>query len=233
MRLLSILLLVGALFAGFPAPGGAETDATTVETAAQKLERWEFETLLIEQQLSEEAPGAAEINEMLEVVDAQRGAILELAERTLDGLKPLLRQLEALGDPPEDLATESQAIVNERKWLTGRIAERDAMAKRVGAAEARVAALYTRLNELRHQLFTDRMLHRGPSLLDPAMLGKALTALGHPVEAIKLETLYRLERQNMSASRVLGVLMPLTIALVVGFPTRRIRAARRLRSASP
>ncbi|MHA1529978.1 MAG: hypothetical protein ACTSVG_13240, partial [Alphaproteobacteria bacterium] len=161
MRLLLTLLLLGALFAGFPAPGGAQTADATEETTALKLERWDFEASLIEQQLAEEAPDAAEIAAMLDVLDLQRGAILDLVEKTMTGLKPLIRQLEALGDPPEEPATETQGIANERKWLTGLIAERDAVAKRAGQAEARAAALHVRLNELRHKLFTDRMLHRG------------------------------------------------------------------------
>ena len=125
MRFLSTLLLLGALFAGFPAPGGAQTVDVTAETSALMLERWNSEARLIELRLAEHPPEAAEIDEMLEIISLQRDAVLDLVAIALAGLKPLVRQLEALGDPPEDPAAERQEIANERKRLIELIAALD------------------------------------------------------------------------------------------------------------
>ncbi len=217
MRLCPVLLLLGALLAGFPAPGGAQTAEGATETPALMLERWDAEASLIEQRLEENPPEVAEIHEMRGVLDAQRYAIPGLIATAEAKLKPLRQQLKALGDPPEDPARETPEIADERKRLGELIAERDAGIKRAGQAEARAAALHARLTELRRKLFTERMLERGPSLLEPAMPGKALAALGRTARTIELETTYRLERQQVSASRIVSLLMLLAVVLVAGF----------------
>ncbi len=217
MRLLPILLLLGALLAGFPAPGGAQTAEGTPETPVAALERWDAEAGLIEVRLAENPPETDEIDQLRGVLDAQREAVPDLVEVVLAELKPLRQRLEALGDPPEDPATETPEIADQRKRLIELIAEREARLKRVGRAEARAVVLYTRLIELRRKLFTERMLDRGPSLLELAMAGKAMVALGLTAQLIELETTYLLGQQQYSVSRIFGLLLPIVFVLVVGF----------------
>ena len=81
MRLLPVLLLLGALLAGLPAPGGAQTVEATAETPALTLERWNSEAGRIELRLAENPPDAAEIGEMRRVLDAQLDAIPNLSRR--------------------------------------------------------------------------------------------------------------------------------------------------------
>ena len=223
MRLLPVLLLLGALLAGLPAPGGAQTVDAMAETPALKLERWDSEAGLIELRLAEDPPEAAEIGEMRGVLDAQRDAIPDLMATAEAELKPLRQQLEALGDPPEDPAAETPEIAGVRKRLGDLIAEGDARLKRASQARARATALHAQLTELRRKLFTERLLGRGPSLLDPATPGKAISALGRTLGTIGLETTYRLERQQVSASRIFGLLMPLAVVLVAGFLLLAVR----------
>ncbi len=223
MRLLPVLLLLGALLGGLPAPGGAQPVGATAETPAHMLERWDAEASLIEQRLAENPPEAAEIDKMRDVLNAQRDAVPALIEVALAELKPLRQQLDALGDPPEDPDIETPEIAAERKRLIELIAGRDAGAKRISQAEARAAALHTQLTELRRKLFTEQMLQRGPSLLDPAMSGKAVSAIARTAGLIKLETIFRLDRQQMSASRILGPLMPIVVVLAAGLLLRTAR----------
>ncbi|MFQ5566748.1 MAG: mechanosensitive ion channel family protein, partial [Paracoccaceae bacterium] len=67
------------------------------------------------------------------------------------------------------------------------------------------------------KLFAERLLGRGPSLLDPAMPGRAISALGRTLGTIELETAYRLKQQRVSTSRAFALLMPLALVLVAGF----------------
>ena len=216
MRLLLALLLVGALLAGLPAPGGAQTVDAAAETPALMLERWDSEAGLIERRLAEDPPEAAEIDEMRRVLDAQRDTIAGLSKTAIAELKPLRLQLEALGDPPEAPVIETREIADERQRLIQLVAERDAGLKRASQAEARATALQARLTELRRKLFAEQLLDRGPSLLDPAMPGKAVAALGRTLGTIKLETIYRFNQQQISASRIFGPLMPIVVVLVAG-----------------
>ena len=213
MRLLTFLLLVGALSTGLPTPGGAQIAEGTTESPVVALERWDAEAGAIEQRLAENPPEAAEIDEMRGVLDDQRDAILDLVEMAAAELKPLRQQLEALGDLPEDPATERPEIADERKRLIELIAKRDAGLKRAGQAEARAAALHAQLTELRRKLFTERMLERGPSLLEQGMPGKAISALGRTARTIEIETTYRFARQQITASRIFGPLMPIIVAI--------------------
>jgi small-conductance mechanosensitive channel len=228
MRLLPILILLGALLAGLPAPGGAQTAIGTAETPALMLERWDVEAGRIEQQLAENPPEtskAAEIDEMRGILDAQRNTIPGLIATAEDELKPLRQQLEALGAPPEAPATETPEITDERKRLLDLIAAGEARIKRASQAEARAAALHSHLTELRRKLFTEQMLDRGPSLLDPAVFGQAIEALSRTLGTIWLETTYRFEGETMGAALTIALLPPILLMLIAGF---LLIAARRI-----
>jgi small-conductance mechanosensitive channel len=125
--------------------------------------------------------------------------------------------LEALGEPPEDPATETPEIAGERMRLIDQIAAYEVGLKRANQAAARATALQVQLTQLRRNLFTERLLGRGPGLLDVALSGKAVAALGRTAGTILLETTYRYERQQMSASRIFNLLMPILAVLAAGF----------------
>jgi small-conductance mechanosensitive channel len=216
MRLILIFLLRGALFTGLPTPGGAQTTEGAAETPALMLERWDAESGRIEQRLAEDPPQAAEIDEMRGLLDAQRNAIPDLITTAKAGLEPLRQQLQALGEPPEDPATETPEIADARKRLIDLIAAHETGLKRASQAEARAIALLAQLTELRRALFTEQLLNRGPSLLDPAMPGKAVAALGRTAGTIRLETTYRLEQQQVSASWLFSLLTPVIVVLLAG-----------------
>ena len=173
MRSILIFLLLGALFIGLPAPGGAQTGDGTAETPALMLERWETESSTIERRLAEDRPQAAEIDEMRGLLDAQRNAVPGLIAAAEADLKPIRQQLEALGELPEDPAAETPEIAAERKRLTDLIAAGEARLKLASQAGARATALHSKLTTLRRSLFSEELLNRGPSLLDPEMPGKA------------------------------------------------------------
>ena len=144
MRLILIFLLLGALFTGLPTPGGAQTTEGAAETPALMLERWDAESGRIEQRLAEDPPQAAEIDEMRGLLDAQRNAIPDLITTAKAGLEPLRQQLQALGEPPEDPATET--VLNTDCWVECETVVPMAMAmpppqsRAIGAPSASTAA---------------------------------------------------------------------------------------------
>jgi potassium efflux system protein len=225
MRLFPILLLLGALLAGLPAPGGAQTTVVDPETPTLILERWDSEAGLIEQRLAEDPPQAAAIDEMRGILGAQNDGIHILITTAKAGLKPLRQQMEALGEPPEDPTTETPEIADERKRLIDLAATYEVRLKRANQAEARATALLAQITELRRKRFTERLLERGPSVLDPVMFGRAMDAIGHTLGTILLETTNRIEGAAMGASLAVALVPPIMLMLVAGFV---LIAARRI-----
>jgi small-conductance mechanosensitive channel len=78
------------------------------------------------------------------------------------------RRLKELGPPPaKDAAPEQSAVAAEREQLTREFGELDAAAKMAKLLAVRVDQLTERLNERRNAIFTQRLLERGSSILDP------------------------------------------------------------------
>lgn len=236
MRLLQLLIFLAALLAVGPTPGLAQTAEGTVETPALRLERWDAEAVLIEQLLKRETHETSEIDGLRATLEAQRAAIPELVAQAQADLSPLLEQIEALGVAPEVAGGEDDAVAEERARLAERIAATESRLKRAGQADARAAALLTRLSELRRQLFTEELLTRGPAFYDTGTPGRAGASIGRVAVAIKSEITERIAVSRMDgpfAARLLLMLSLIGAALFLVLGLRRFVLSRVMRPAGP
>ena len=233
MRTLPILLLLGALLAAVPVPALAQLADGTTETPALKLERWDAEATLIEQLLIEGTPGSGEIEGMRATLEAQLAGIDELHALAATVLAPLRQQLDALGAAPEDPAVEAPVVTTNRERLKARIAEADAVLRRSDRADARAEALLAHISTLRRELFTRKLLTRGPGLLDSWVPGRAIESIGRVTAAIFDETAARIAQSPKDAPfffRLFSTLFLIGVALFVVLRTKQVALRRLVRA---
>ncbi|HUV32373.1 MAG TPA: DUF3772 domain-containing protein, partial [Devosiaceae bacterium] len=234
--MLQLLIFLAALLASSPSPGLAQTAEGTVETPALQLERWDAEAVLIEQLLERDTHETTEIDSLRATLEAQRAEIPVLAAQAQAELSPLLSQIEALGARPEHPGGEDNAVAAERERLAELIAATESRLKRASQADARAAALLTRLSELRRQLFTQELLTRGPALYETGTSGRAGASIGRVVVAIKSEIAERIAVSRMDGPVVARLLLTLFLigaALFLVLGLRRIILRRVMRPAGP
>jgi len=236
MRLLRLLIFLAALLAAGPNPGLAQTAEGAVETPALQLDRWDAEAVLIEKLLERDTHDSSEIDALRATLEAQRAAVPAILTQAKAELSPLLEQIGALGVAPDNPDVEDDAVVGERARLAERIAATESRLKRAGQADARAAALLTRLSELRRQLFTQELLTRGPAIYEAGMPGRASASIGRLVVAIKAEIVDRVAASRMDgpvAARLLMMLALIGAALFLVLGLKRVVTRRVMRPAGP
>ena len=223
MRALFLVLSVG-LLAG---PGWAQP-AGDPETVTQKLDRWDSEAKSIERRLRSGEPELRELTGMRRQLEAQLGEIPAARKQITDQLKPLQDQRTALGDAPEEGSDATPQIAAERERLDSAIAELEAKLKRIDQAKARAEGLAARLTELRRTLFTNRLMTRGPSVIEPGMIETAVGALSRKARVIVLETETRLDEAGLGIAPIVSLvgaaaLLSVLVVLMVRLRNRLIR----------
>ena len=97
-------------------------------------------------------------------------------------------QIDALGPPPEEGATEPADIAAQRAELNARLAEEEAPARRAVAEFQRAQGLIGEIDALIAQRLTGELLSLGPSPLNPANWPEAVEALTGWIGAMVSET---------------------------------------------
>ncbi|WJY20976.1 DUF3772 domain-containing protein [Fontisubflavum oceani] len=97
-------------------------------------------------------------------------------------------QIDALGPPPEEGATEPTDIAAQRAELNARLAEEEAPARRAVAEFQRAQGLIGEIDALIAQRLTGELLSLGPSPLNPANWPEAVEALTGWIGAMVSET---------------------------------------------
>jgi small-conductance mechanosensitive channel len=234
MRLLHLLLLLGALLAGLPA--AAQTAGGEAEAPAERLERWDAEAAEIQKRIEAGGFDPAAIDAMRATLEAQRAAIPELVAAVKAELAPLQQQLEALGPAPEDPRQEAPEVTLERERLGTRIADIEARLKLLSQADARAAAIAAQLSDLRRQLFTRELLTRGPSPLEPGVAARAFASLVSLAADIAGETATHIAESRLDMPTVLRAGLALALlgaALFLVLRARRALLTRLVRPLTP
>ncbi len=222
-RILIALALLAAGLAGAPAAFVAPALAQTAgaKQAQQDidalLDKWDAEAKLVEQRLEAPDLNPTELDSMRAVLDAQRGAIPGLVAQTQEELKPLKEQLAALGPPPEKGVQEPAEVARQRKELSSRIADLEGRLKRLAQADARAAGLAERIASVRRQLFTQRLLTRGPSPLAPEVFRAALQSLGAAASAVLAEAAAQMAKLRHGPELFLRIGLPLLLVAAALF----------------
>ncbi|MEM7743917.1 MAG: mechanosensitive ion channel domain-containing protein [Pseudomonadota bacterium] len=227
LRLLMVVCL--CLWAGV----GATQDAplSPAEMLAQMGEGAdEIEAAISAGELSE-----ARIKYLLAELEGGRQAMFNIGSNAETQLAPLLAQLRALGDPPEE-GTEPEGIAAVRARLNASIDEIGTVARRAEQGQARVVALIDRLNKLRLERFREVLLRRGPSPLLPERVENTVIAAIGLYEQMKFEMQVRLASDDAMLSLVDRLALPVVLALLalfVGVWVRRWLVRRLQRAVTP
>lgn len=176
-----VVLAVAALLAF--APAGAAWAQTSPEQQAvqEKLEGQRAVVDSVEAALGREGLRSVDLDELRNRLDPVRGTLSE----GIAALDPLLANLnhrvkEIGAKPAADAPPEEPSITREREALTARASELDAVLKQARLLKVRADQLSDSITSRRRALFTDTLLARSYSVLDPTLWLQAAAAL--PVE---------------------------------------------------
>ena len=99
-------------------------------------------------------------------------------------IAPLIAELDALGPAPAEGQVEATEIARLRERLGTQIESIDVKGKRAQQAATRARALMDQLNELRRTRFTQRLLERGESPLEPGRIARAGRSIHNKASSI-------------------------------------------------
>ncbi|MFK7942932.1 MAG: DUF3772 domain-containing protein [Paracoccaceae bacterium] len=155
----------------------------------------------------------ADLEEQRAKLEMRRQEFVALAQTAQDAVTPLQRQLDALGNAPED-GVESAEIAGERARLTAAIAEISARQRLAEQAAARATALTEKLNTLRRDRFEAQLFTRGPSPLSAARAETAWLSVERQARAIALEVRQQLSVGSSMQGLVDRLALPVVMALL-------------------
>jgi len=176
-----------------------------------------------------------------DAIEAERAAMEEYRKRLTEiaaaaeaEAAPLRAELQALGPAPEDGSVEAAEVTEQRERLTQQLAEIEAQVKRAQQEAARARALIDRLNDLRRQRFTEKLVERDESPLSPDRILGAWTSLSHKAAALwgslRSHVLAQADRGELIDAFALPVALVILALILVRILRRWI--VRRLRAAA-
>jgi len=220
-RAAAIMLVLTAALLWPAAQAGAEEPQIPPK---QVLDTLQQEAQQIERRLEANDLSLPQVDAMRRTLDTQLDRLAPLKERLAAQLAPIQERLKALGTIPENSDTpEAPQLAGERERLSQEAAELDAMIKRAESARVLVTSLLDRLANLRRMLFTAELMARGPSLLQPGIFEAALDAIARTYGVIKLETEYRITKQEMDTPLIVALIVPAALILAGLFVLLRLK----------
>lgn len=214
-----IVLAVAALLAF--APAGAAWAQTSPEQQAvqEKLEGQRAVVDSVEAGLGREGLRSVDLDELRNRLDPVRSTLSE----GIAALDPLLANLnhrvkEIGAKPAADAPPEEASITREREALTAKASELDAVLKQARLLKVRADQLSDGITSRRRALFTDTLLARSYSVLDPTLWLQATAALPGELRGVRylLNDWTAYANARMSAWAQAGVVLgALAIAILV------------------
>ncbi|MGA0563940.1 DUF3772 domain-containing protein [Ancylobacter sp. VNQ12] len=221
--LLPILLIVVALLALAPSLASAQAGGPVSPEQQAVQERLEGQRAVVdgvEAALGRDGLSSADLDSLRARLDPARSD-LSSAISILDPLvADLNRRVQEIGPKPAaDAPPEDASITQERDALTARLAAVDAVSKQVKLLKVRADQMADRITSRRRALFTDTLLARSFSVLDPNLWVSAVTSI--PIELRGIRYLlgdwqaYADARMSRIGQVVVGLGALAIIALVV------------------
>jgi len=248
LRLAYVLVVALVALAALPAPslaqqaeGGAavERPVITLDRADALFDQWEKSALAVEERLQSEPITPAVLTDFRQILDPQRVNSRTLATQARDQLAPLVAQLDSLGPPPEEGASEAPAVTVEREEINKRIAGLRAVVSKSDLAFTRADRLIATATDAQRQRFTDELLQRGPAPFDPRhwlTAGTTVLAVSGDVVAEATATEARQRRREVWRDAGPTALAALAFALLMLVFARRYalqRLSRAIQSHPP
>ena len=211
------LLALAPSFAWAQAGGPVSPEQQVVQ---DKLEGQRAVVDGVEAALGREGLSSADLDSLRARLDPARSELTG-ASAVLDPLvADLNKRVQEIGPKPAaDAPPEDASITQEREALTARLASVDAVSKQVKLLKVRADQMADRITSRRRALFTDTLLARSFSVLDPNLWISAVTSI--PIELRGIRYLlgdwqaYADARMSRIGQVVVGLGALAIIALVV------------------
>jgi small-conductance mechanosensitive channel len=215
---LAFVLTAAPALAQQPQPQPTEQRAATPPSPLSTLDAPRLALDQIEQSIGREGvtdAGLGQTRTSLEPVrDDLRAATAGFEQRLadVDARRKQLGDPPAAGAPPED-----PAIVTERARLNQRHAEVDAALKQARLLSLRGDDLADRITDKRRNLFTQQLLNRSSSALDPGFWANAASKVPETLEGVTwlLRSWWNFARDSGGYGRIAAALATI-LALLVG-----------------
>lgn len=217
--------LSGAVFAQ-TAPTESEV---TLENAPKLFATWEQQAQQVETALQEDSITGARASSLRDLIDPHRARARSITDQAKAALAPLEEQLNALGPAPAEGESEDATIAENRAELRKRIEELKGVASKADLAFIRADRLIASVVDAQRQRFTDRLLTRGPTPLDPRSWVEAslsLVGLGQTLLTESFDPTSMQKRAQMWQSSGWTALALALFGLVLLIAVRRWALAR-------
>ncbi|ADM10607.1 mechanosensitive ion channel family protein [Parvularcula bermudensis HTCC2503] len=214
MRLPVFIAVLLAIFAGFSSISAAQsTDEQTVEDRRSRLEQ-------IAGSLNGSDVNLIDLRE--EIRTLRRAA--EAAQVPIETeIAQINSDLNRLGPRPEEGETEAPAIAEERSRLTTELTSAEAVKAQIALNIAEAQRLAIEIANLRRSQFFEDLSARGPSPLQPALLGEAAetSALGFRRYAAALASYWEQKKaENATTGLFLSLALAVALAVALWIPVR-------------
>ena len=174
-RLLLVLLLAGLATLSAPAPGHAQGQA---EQAAIDFTQWEREAWVAEALLEDGGVSDERLLELRTRIVRWRESFQTAQTPNTARLTMLNGQLEALGPPPAEGATEPPEIAARRAELSAAISQEQAPALRAAEAFGRADSIVQQIDLQLRERKANTLAHVSPSPLRPSSWAEAVGEAG-------------------------------------------------------
>lgn len=244
-----LIFAVRAVLVVLALAAGAAAQEPSEPTPAERVEVWSQRSESVEEVIAKGDLTIQTVDRMRRQLSATIDEMAPIQARLREQIAPLRSQLEALSPAPQEgeateaapppearQSAETAGVAAERERLQSRIAELDALLKRVDSEEVRAKALLNQLASIRRELFTARLMSRGPSLLEPSTLQGATASVIETAEAVVEETRFELEAARMDVPLIVAFLVPIAVvcaALLAVFRLKNVAVGRLVRRITP
>jgi len=168
-------------------PGSAQTALTPPEQAAvqEKLEGHRAVVDSVEAGLGREGLRSEDLDGLRDRLDPVRTDLNEAVARLDPLLANLSRRVQEIGPKPaEGAPPEDASVTQERETLTAQLSALDAVVKQVRLLNVRADQMSDRITGQRRALFTDSLMARSYSVLNPTLWISAAAAVPDEVRGI-------------------------------------------------
>ncbi len=185
LRLLLVLLWSFVLAPAFWMGTMAEPAlAQDLELTQDLLEDWERTAARAEEAVANARASTPAFEALRAHLATWRDTFQDAQQANARTIQTVRRQLDALGPPPAEDATESEEIAAERQVLNQRLADLEAPVKTAELAYNRADGLIQAIDKIIRDRQAEALLEFGPTPLNPAHWVRTATALRQTAEHI-------------------------------------------------
>ena len=222
-RILRSLLALTILVFGL-SPAVAQDEGVKLSDADALIKMWEADAAKADQISQTDWLDRIDDERSRALIEKQRADARLLADKAKAAMVPVQEQIDALGPPPAEGETEAAGLTEDRAELQKQLEGFKATSSKAELAFTRADSMLERIANARRQKFTDRLLTRGPTPLDPnnwLAAGESVLSTSAEVISETAGAARQTIRQTIWKESGLVALAALLFALVIMVVARR------------